>query len=132
MKELALTISDAKKDLPICRDTIERTAAEMGFKGNDLGDVVAAVFEACVNAVTHGCNGPKGTVNLRIRTYDDRFEAVVKDSGNGFPCPDHLLMPSLVSPRGRGIPLMKELMDEVIFEDDKGCKVTLTKYLKQQ
>lgn len=132
MKELAFTISDAKKDLPICRESIKNAAEEMGFKGNDLGDIVAAVFEACVNAVTYGCKSPSGTVNLRIRTYDERFEAVVKDSGNGFPCPESLLMPSLDSSRGRGIPLMKKFMDEVVFEDDQGCKVTLTKYLKQQ
>ncbi|MBI2844741.1 MAG: ATP-binding protein, partial [Armatimonadetes bacterium] len=71
-----------------------------------------------------------GTATLRLKMYSDRFVAVVEDSGSGFVCPFEAAMPPASSRRGRGIPMMKLLMDEVRFDSGGGCTVTLVKYLR--
>ncbi len=129
MKELSVDIVDNRRDLPLCREAVENLAAEAGFVGNDLGDIVCAVFEGCVNAATHGRMGRCGPVTLTLRVHADRFEAVVKDSGNG-TCHTDSPMPPPASYRGRGVPLMKALMDEVRLENDNGCRLTLVKYAR--
>ena len=96
-----------------------------GFSDQDAQDIAAAVFEACANAATYGAG--KGPMSLQIRVNDYKFVAVVRDSGKGFSCPPDSPMPPASSPRGRGIPLMRMLMDEVRFEFTLGCKVTLVK-----
>jgi len=101
----------------------------MGFSDEDTQAVVSAVFEACVNALTHGLNAGEGKVTLCVRTYPDRFEAVIRDPGKGFTYPAATGMPPPGSHRGRGIPLMRAFMDDVRIEFDGGCKETLIKYL---
>ena len=127
--ERIIKLSASDKDLARCRAEIQKRASAQGFSGEDLWGVVSAVFEACVNAVTHGKNGSDCEAYLFIRTSENRFEATVSDSGNGFDCPSPTPMPSPKANRGRGIPLMKMFMDEVRFESDDGCRVTLVKYL---
>lgn len=129
VKEVAIEFFEGMKDLPRCRKTIEKTAAEMGFTGKDKWGIVSAVFEACVNAITHGWKTPDKYARLTIRLYDDRLEAVVKDHGYGcIPSPEED-MPPPASRRGRGIPLMKKFMDKIEFDSSDGCKVILIKYL---
>ncbi len=127
--DLEVELADAG-DLTACRAAAEQAAATAGFAGNDLGDVVSAVFEACVNAVTHGRadDAPPGA--LRIRVTDDRLVATVRDFGKGIKCLADDGFPSPRTARGRGIPLMRAFMDEVRFEHDGGCVVTLVKRRK--
>jgi serine/threonine-protein kinase RsbW len=124
-----IKLSASDKDLARCRAEIQNSAAALGFHGEDLWGVVSAVFEACVNAVTHGKTNNHCRAYLSIRTSGNRFEAIVSDSGCGFTCPSPTPMPSPKANRGRGIPLMKMFMDEVKFDNSDGCKVTLIKYL---
>jgi serine/threonine-protein kinase RsbW len=135
-EELIIELPAKKTDLARCRAEVEKRAAAMGFKGDDLWGIVSAVFEACANAITHGRNiqsdhkEPHDRFTLSISTCKDRFKAVIKDSGDGFICPSNAPMPTPAARRGRGIPMMKAFMDEVKFERDKGCKVTLITYLR--
>lgn len=104
----------------------------MGFDGRDLWGIVSAVFEACVNAVTHGRSNAPYPVILTIQCCDGQFIAVIKDSGRGCFPPAETPMPSPASRRGRGIPLMRAFMDEVTFDFAAGCTVTLKKQLPTQ
>lgn len=129
MSRTTIEISDGPRDLPLCREATESAAREIGFEGADLTDIVTAVFEASVNAFTHGRVDSDEPVTVIIHTYPDRFEAIVKDHGKGYQCPTDSPIPPSTALRGRGVPLMKTLMDKVHFEYDNGCKVTLTKHL---
>ncbi|HEX2952248.1 MAG TPA: ATP-binding protein [Armatimonadota bacterium] len=129
MSGTTIEISDGPRDLPLCREAAESAARDMGFVGEDLYDIVTAVFEASVNAFTHGCVGTDEPATVTIYTHPDRFEAIIRDHGKGFQCPTDAPIPPAIVRRGRGIPLMKALMDEVYFEYDNGCKVTLMKRL---
>lgn len=132
-RETTIEINEGLKDLPRCREMIKSTVAEMGFSKPDRWGIVSSVFEACVNAVTHGWKGAgKGHATLSVRMFNDRLEAVVKDSGDGCGIMPTGVMPTAASNRGRGIPLMMSFMDEVKIDSGNGCKVTLVKYLPEK
>jgi serine/threonine-protein kinase RsbW len=85
-------------------------------------DIEMALLEALANAVIHG-NGDSSckSVNVACRCYMDGEVAItVRDEGRGFdPCVlvDPTLRENLLITHGRGIYLMKTLMDEVSFEE---------------
>jgi len=94
-------------------------------------DIEMALHEALVNAVMHG-NGenPHKRVNVTCRCYvDGEVSITVRDQGKGFDS-TALLNPisreNLLLTHGRGIYLMKTLMDEVSF-DEGGAVVMMRK-----
>jgi serine/threonine-protein kinase RsbW len=94
----------------------------------DPESVGLALREALVNAIVHGnhCE-PQKTVRICVALYCNcDLLIVVKDSGSGFD-PSGLANPTyaenLLDDHGRGIFLMKELMDEVEFRFDHGTEV---------
>jgi serine/threonine-protein kinase RsbW len=85
-------------------------------------DIEMALHEALVNAVVHG-NGENSCkrVYVTCRCYlDGEVSITVRDQGKGFDS-SSLLNPTfrenLLLTHGRGIYLMKTLMDEVSFEE---------------
>lgn len=84
--------------------------------------------EALANAMLYG-NGhdPAKRVKVEITLGDGRLEARVTDQGNGFDpsrVPDPTAPDNLGKPCGRGVFLMRKLLDEVWF-NDRGNQVTL-------
>jgi serine/threonine-protein kinase RsbW len=85
-------------------------------------DIEMALHEALANAVIHG-NGDDSckSVYVTCRCYIDGEVAVtVRDQGRGFDSNavlDPTLLENLLFTHGRGIYLMKTLMDEVSFEE---------------
>jgi serine/threonine-protein kinase RsbW len=84
-------------------------------------DVESALREALANAVIHGNHeNPRKHVRVRFRCKRDEVSIAVQDEGRGF---DINMIPNPTAPEnrgavhGRGIYLMKALMDEVRFED---------------
>ena len=94
-------------------------------------DIEMALHEALVNAVMHG-NGENSCkrVYVTCRCYvDGEVSITVRDQGKGFDS-SALLNPTfrenLLLTHGRGIYLMKTLMDEVSF-DEGGAVVMMRK-----
>jgi serine/threonine-protein kinase RsbW len=85
------------------------------------GDVEIAVREALENAVVHGNHEDPGKhVCVRCRLELDAVSISIKDEGRGFDInkvPDPTSHENIQSSHGRGIYLMKALMDEVRFEE---------------
>jgi serine/threonine-protein kinase RsbW len=85
-------------------------------------DIEVALHEALVNAVVHGNdeNSCK-RVYVTCRCYmDGEVSITVRDQGKGFDSSSLLnptLRENLLLTHGRGIYLMKTLMDEVSFEE---------------
>jgi anti-sigma regulatory factor (Ser/Thr protein kinase) len=115
--------------LPRVRDLIESSAVAAGFGPTDVQRVVTAAFEAVTNAATHGSPlGAANSIAVVVSTYADRLVIDVTDEGNGFDDGAPCCMPDTSSRRGRGLALMRALMDEVRLENAEGGRVTLTKY----
>jgi serine/threonine-protein kinase RsbW len=87
-----------------------------------------ALTEALSNAMLYGNAGdPCKSVRLDVRLTNGRLWAQVTDQGAGFdPCAveDPTLPENLTRPGGRGLFLMRKLLDEVHF-NDCGNSVTL-------
>jgi anti-sigma regulatory factor (Ser/Thr protein kinase) len=102
--------------------------AELGER-TDLGAVELALHEALANAISHGNQesiSKAVRVTLAQRSNGD-VVLVVKDCGDGFDAnkaPDPL-GDGLLSERGRGIFLMRQLVACVDFVYDHGTEVRL-------
>jgi serine/threonine-protein kinase RsbW len=85
-------------------------------------DIEMALLEALANAVIHG-NGDdsRKSVYVTCRCYmDGEVSVTVRDEGKGFDSStvlDPTVLENLMFTHGRGIYLMKTLMDEVSFEE---------------
>lgn len=84
-------------------------------------DIEMALIEALENAVVHGnCEDPQKRVYVICRcTVEGEVSITVQDEGQGFDTgtlPDPIAPENRLSTSGRGIYLMKTLMDEVCFE----------------
>lgn len=115
--------------LTMVEELIEDLRTACGFREDVCGNVIIAVTEAVNNSIYHGsgCNpGKRFWVHVsQVSPY--RIRVSVEDEGVGFD-PDSLpdpTSPELIDkPGGRGVFLMRNLADQVVFED-KGRKVSL-------
>ena len=97
----------------------------------DEHDVEIALREALANAVLHGNHQDaekRVQISCRIQ-FGGEVSIIVKDEGKGFDTKkvsDQTAIVNLESEHGRGIYLMKALMDEVHFEQG-GAEVHMRK-----
>ena len=110
----------APSELAGLREALREWLVERGA-GDDVGrGVVLAVSEAATNAVEHayGCDGA-GIVTVMARLVGDRLDITVRDEGRwreGGSDAD----------RGRGLAIMRAIVDEVTIErDDAGTVVRM-------
>ena len=95
-------------------------------------DIILAVQEALANAIVHGCkNDPSKEVRCRFEQYaSGRILIVVSDPGPGYSptqLPNPMTADHIYKDHGRGIYLIRQLMDEVSFEDN-GSQIRMWKY----
>ena len=98
---------------------------------DDLGIVATELVN---NAIHHGNkNNPNKMVHIQFFVNSDRIELRIKDEGDGFD-PDALKDPlapeNLMSESGRGIFLIRNLMDRLDFKfTAEGTETIAIKYL---
>jgi len=113
----------------------ERVFALAGIGVEQAYWPVLAVREAVMNAMLHGNKEREGTTVVVDYTVDAaRIEVCVQDEGEGFD-PDALADPlshtNLLAEGGRGVYLIRQLMDEVdySFPAAGGTRVRMVKAL---
>lgn len=83
---------------------------ELGAAAEHIEAIALALSEACTNAVEHADG--HDTFTLSIGCDADSVRVSVTSPGVFEPTSHALEMPDVTSLRGRGIPLMRKLMDE--------------------
>ncbi len=93
-------------------------------------DILVALQEALANAVLHGCgSNPSQTVHCRVEIDPSAITITVRDPGPGFDPETATQLNESganLSPSGRGICLMRSLMDQVTYRHG-GTEVQLRK-----
>src|SRR5258707_44741 len=109
---------------------------EFGVTEKNEEEIEIAVHEALANAVIHGNHeNPRQRVHVTCRcSTDGEVLITVRDEGKGFDAglvPDPTEPQTLLLTRGRGLHLMRALMDEISFEKN-GTLVRMRKRIKRQ
>jgi len=101
-----------------------------GWKGMDLFRIQMAIEEAVVNAIEHGNKRDVAKkIRLIFHVTPEKATMTVCDEGAGFDhrnIADPTTEEFLEKPRGRGVMLMRELMNEANF-NEAGNQVTMVK-----
>lgn len=122
----------------VVSDHLGRTA---GLDEDALYRVSLAVRESVANAIVHGNGNDKDKrVFIEFAPIDGDRQGIairVRDQGAGFDLampPDPLTPENLMKPRGRGIFLIRSLMDEMTLQRaaEGGMEVVMVKRIEPQ
>ena len=103
---------------------------------DEIDDISIAVTEAVNNAIKHG-NKEDSTKSIKIvfEVETDRIKIRIKDEGKGFQLEevkDPRKNENLLKDDGRGILIMKALMDEVkVLSGNEGNVIQLVKNISR-
>lgn len=127
-RRLVADIPCGKKSLARAREKVMRFAAEHGF-ADHAEDIALAAQEALKNVIQHACPADNN-MHFEALATPGHIEIEVTDTGKGF---DVAQVDGSVSPmalHGRGIQIIKGLMDNVwITSDAEGTVVHMEKLL---
>jgi len=127
-----LTIRSSPDQLRVVDEWTERVAREVGFSESAISDLAICVTEAVNNAIIHAHRSDARKV---IVIYFEReaggLQVRVLDEGKGFShrgLPDPTLPENLLKDGGRGIHVMRHLMDRVeIRATERGTEIIMFK-----
>ena len=132
--ELVIPIEDDAE--LIAARTVEQIARAADFEQEAINQIKTALIEACINAAEHG-DSPDRRIHQRFAIEDERLIITVSNKGKTFGAMNAQSSPSIgVAPatasRGRGLQIIRALMDEVRFErTDDGASLVMIKFLKR-
>jgi serine/threonine-protein kinase RsbW len=129
-----LRIPSTLEELPSVDSAVERIAADMGFEESARADLGICVTEAASNAIVHAHRQQAALiVEIRFERFADRLRVQVRDHGAGFDpaiVPDPTLPENLLKVSGRGLHLIRALMDEVtVSRRSDGMEIVMIKKL---
>src|SRR4051794_2370905 len=134
--EISYTINLPRDALtvPIVRRLCQGAMAELGVARTCTSEVAVAVTEACANVIEHSSDNDDD-YEVRVAVNDRKCEIRVIDAGRGFDAESLSADGSgadVSAERGRGIQLMRALVDKVRFESkpEAGTVVHLEKGLE--
>ncbi|MBW3606200.1 MAG: ATP-binding protein [Actinobacteria bacterium] len=116
--ELQLTLPRDARYVGVLRRVAESLLAGLDVPEESVDDVAVALSEACGNVIRHA----EGTAEygVQLSVTDDHCSIEVCDLGPGFDPATLDEMPAELddvpgAERGRGVPLLKALMDDLQF-----------------
>lgn len=136
VRTVKLRIASRREFLDAVHMLSEQLIEEVGFSADDCYWMVTAVREAVTNAVIHGNKERPGTgVDVCFELQPGCIRITVVDEGAGFDpdsLPDPVSKEHLLDASGRGVFLMKQLMDEVsyTFPEGGGTTLSMTKCIR--
>ncbi len=134
MKELIFNsvnkLKSDKSSLVLLEPVLENLRQILGIKDENFYNVMIAVTEAVNNAINHGNKqNPNKKVDFVVQADSHNIYIKVKDEGNGFnpeQIADCLVPENLLKSSGRGIFIIRELMDNVeIHSNESGTTLEM-------
>jgi len=126
--------------LAVIRELVAAAAREYHFSAAELTKVVMAVDEACVNVVQHAYGGAppqrRPPLEVRVQVDPSRLVVIISDrspvafSPLDHPTPDLKAYWESAGPKGLGILILRQFMDQVShsYLPGRGNRLRLVKY----
>ncbi|UCS94577.1 ATP-binding protein [Echinicola marina] len=132
MKSIKISIPSLIENIKIIESFIDNAKEKFQINDDIYGNIMISVTECVSNAIIHGNRGDaQKTVKLELTFLEDQLKFIIEDEGKGFDF-DNLQDPTspenIEKSGGRGVFIMKNLCDEVKFEE-AGKKTVLTFYM---
>jgi len=126
---LSLLLPRDAGSVPVVRHMCEQVVGALGASADAIGDLTVALTEACSNVIRHAQQGDDFQVDVELGA--ERCELVVSYRDDGFdPLSVGVAVGDQLSESGRGLLLMRALVDELDFNFDPGhTRVRMTKQL---
>lgn len=131
MKTLSTEIISTKKNYALIESLLFKANEEFCCMEDRFRNILIAVSELVMNAIVHGNKGEESKkVRVTVEYDKDIMRIKILDEGGGFDfdksgkpkLPDDLMKES-----GRGLYIVKSLIDEVEFKDTgQGTEIILT------
>ena len=123
-------LASERKSLAIVEPILFQLKDFLGIQDDKFYNIMIAVTEAVNNALNHGNKlNPEKVVTFDVIANNSEIHIKVKDQGNGFnpdEVADCLEPENLLKSSGRGVFIIKELMDYAEFvSDSNGTQVTM-------
>ena len=132
-RSLELTLESKVDSVDAVELIVQGLAREAGHDEDAIDHLGMAVRESMANAVTHGNSYSRDkSVHVRIERLDDKLTIRIRDEGEGFDpeeVPDPTAPENLLKASGRGLLLMRALVDEFTIQraEPGGMESTLVK-----
>ncbi len=129
---ITMSLPSRPEFLDLVQDVAVSVARLCGFAEDGQMDIGLAMREGAVNAMKHG-NGldPRLPIDVEITGSVERVTIVVRDRGHGFDpqaVPDPTQPENILKSSGRGLFLIRTLVDEVRFHRrSPGMELVLVK-----
>ncbi len=123
-KQNFIKFKSLPESLTLVEEFIEKTCEESNVQMDVFGNILVSVTEAVNNAIYHG-NKSNEDLDVRLECKLDeelkKISFIITDEGNGFDynnLPDPTAPENITMIGGRGVFLIKQLADWVIFSDE--------------
>lgn len=124
-----LVIKSKLENISLVEKVIDDLSSAFPASEDVYGKILIATLEAVNNAIIHGNQQDESkTVNISFNLSDKELQILVEDMGPGFDyhdVPDPTHPDNIENLSGRGVFLMKQLADQVVF-NNTGSQVELT------
>ena len=117
-----LNLASDPKNVARVESFVEHLVDKYGISPDVYGNILISLTEAVTNAIIHGNdNDESKTVQVRLKKQKNKLAFLISDEGGGFDfdnLPDPTSPENLLKIGGRGVFLMKQLSDDVVFYDN--------------
>ncbi len=132
----AISITSRFENIELAERIVRDLMDSAGIGQEDRAAVIRALWEAIANAIRHGSDGdPNRRVEIEAAVSPAQVRITVTDHGSGFDATavsDPTAAENLLKPSGRGIFIMRQMMDRVEFSRTSGggTTVVIERHLK--
>ncbi len=127
----SISIPSIRSNINLVEAFILEIHDAMVLEESVLDRIMISITEVVNNGIIHGNQSdPEKNVHITCTCFDDRVEFVIRDEGTGFQpedIPDPLAEPNLLKEGGRGVLIVRSMMDHVDFNQTaEGMEVHLS------
>jgi len=127
-RSFELTINADINEIPRVSAALEQVMQVYSFSNEEILDTQLAVEEAVTNVIMHGYDGRAGEIHVMCQASRGIVEIQVEDNAplfNPLSVPDPDFTAGIQDRRigGLGIFLIRRVMDDVMYRNDKGKNI---------